>query len=40
MGWGSGRSLGVALAGAAAHVAERARAAERAGIDSLWFIED
>jgi len=42
MGWGSGRSLGVALAGAdaPAHVAERARAAERAGIDSLWFIED
>ena len=42
MGWGSGRSLGVALAGpdAPARVAERARAAERAGIASLWFIED
>ena len=42
MGWGSGRSLGAALAGtdAPAHVAERARAAERAGVDSLWFIED
>ena len=42
MGWGSGRSLGAALVGAdaAGHVAERARAAERAGIDSLWFIED
>jgi len=42
MGWGSGRSLGAALGGAdaAAHVAERARAAERAGLDYLWFIED
>ena len=42
MAWGSGRSLGAALVGrdAPAHVAERARAAERAGIDSLWFIED
>ena len=42
MGCRSGRSLGAALVGADAsrHVAERARAAERAGIDSLWFIED
>jgi 5,10-methylenetetrahydromethanopterin reductase len=42
MAFGSGRSLGVAIAGrhAPAHVAERARAAERAGIGSLWFIED
>ncbi len=34
--------LGLALAGedAAAQVVERARAAERAGVDSLWFIED
>jgi alkanesulfonate monooxygenase SsuD/methylene tetrahydromethanopterin reductase-like flavin-dependent oxidoreductase (luciferase family) len=42
MGWRSGRSLGLALVGegAAAHAAERARAAEAAGIDSLWFIED
>jgi 5,10-methylenetetrahydromethanopterin reductase len=42
MAFGSGRSLGVAIAGrqAAAEVAERARAAERAGCGSLWFIED
>ena len=42
MAWGSGRSLGVALSGedALAHVAERARGAERAGFDGLWFIED
>jgi 5,10-methylenetetrahydromethanopterin reductase len=42
MAWGSKRRLGVALAGAdaSAHVAARARAAEGAGIDSLWFIED
>jgi len=42
MGFGSGRSLGVALLGgdAPAHVVERARAAEGAGLDSLWFIED
>ncbi|MGH7350254.1 MAG: LLM class flavin-dependent oxidoreductase, partial [Candidatus Rokuibacteriota bacterium] len=42
MGFGSGRSLGAALLGedAPAHVAERARAAERAGLDRLWFIED
>jgi 5,10-methylenetetrahydromethanopterin reductase len=42
MAFGCGRSLGAAFAGegAAAHVVEHARAAERAGIDSLWFIED
>ena len=38
----SGRSLAVAFRGedAPGHIAERARAAERAGFDSLWFIED
>ncbi|MGH7420427.1 MAG: LLM class flavin-dependent oxidoreductase [Candidatus Rokuibacteriota bacterium] len=42
MGFGSGRSLGAALIGedAPAHVVERARAAERAGLDRLWLIED
>jgi alkanesulfonate monooxygenase SsuD/methylene tetrahydromethanopterin reductase-like flavin-dependent oxidoreductase (luciferase family) len=42
MGSASARSLGVAFLGrdAAAHVAERAPIAERAGFDSLWFIED
>jgi 5,10-methylenetetrahydromethanopterin reductase len=42
MAFGSGRSLGLAIAGrhAPAQVAERARAAERAGLGSLWFIED
>jgi 5,10-methylenetetrahydromethanopterin reductase len=42
MGFGSGHSLGVAVLGedAPAHIVERARAAERAGLDSLWFIED
>jgi 5,10-methylenetetrahydromethanopterin reductase len=38
----SGRSLAVAFRGedAPGHITERARAAERAGFDSLWFIED
>jgi 5,10-methylenetetrahydromethanopterin reductase len=42
MAFASGPSLGVALLGesAAGHVVERARAAERAGFDGLWFIED
>jgi len=42
MAFGSGRSLGVMLVGrdAAAHAAVRAQAAERAGFDSLWVIED
>ena len=42
MGFGSGPSLGAALLGEGApgHVVERARAAERGGLDSLWFIED
>lgn len=42
MGFGSGRSLGAAFLGedAPAHIAERARAAERAGLDSLWVTED
>ena len=42
MGFGSGRSLGAAFLGedVPAHIAERARAAERAGLDSLWFMED
>ena len=42
MAWTSGRSLGLAVLGedAAAHVADRARVAERAGFDSLWFVED
>ena len=42
MGFGSGPSLGATLLGegAAGHVVERARAAERAGFDDLWFIED
>ena len=42
MAWGSRPSLGAALLGegTAGHVVERARAAERAGLDSLWFIED
>jgi 5,10-methylenetetrahydromethanopterin reductase len=42
MAFGSARSLGAALAGEATpgRVVERACAAERAGLDSLWFIED
>jgi 5,10-methylenetetrahydromethanopterin reductase len=38
----SGRSLAVAFRGedAPGHIAERARAAERAGFESCWFIED
>ena len=42
MAFGFGPSLGAALLGegSAAHVVERARAAERAGFDSLWIIED
>jgi 5,10-methylenetetrahydromethanopterin reductase len=42
MAWTSGRSLAAAFVGdnAATHVAERARIAERAGFDGLWFIED
>jgi 5,10-methylenetetrahydromethanopterin reductase len=42
MAFGSGPSLGAVLLGesTAGHVVERARAAERAGLDSLWFIED
>ena len=42
MAWGSGRSLGAAFPGedTPARIVERARAAEAAGFDSLWFIED
>src|SRR5258707_14106670 len=42
MGFGSGPSLGAVLLGEGTpgHVVERARAAERGGLDSLWFIED
>ena len=42
MAFGSGPSLGAVLLGesTAGHVVEQARAAERAGLDSLWFIED
>lgn len=42
MAFGSAPSLGAALLGEGTpgHVLERARAAERAGFDSLWFIED
>src|SRR5216683_2725887 len=42
MGFGSGPSLGAVLVGEGTpgHVVERARAAERGGLDSLWFIED
>jgi 5,10-methylenetetrahydromethanopterin reductase len=42
MAFGSGPSLGAVLLGEGTpgHAVERARAAERAGFDSLWFIED
>src|SRR5258707_9324980 len=42
MGFGSGPSLGAVLLGEGTpgHVVERARAAERGGLDSLWYIED
>jgi 5,10-methylenetetrahydromethanopterin reductase len=42
MAFGSGPSLGAVLLGEGTpgHAVERARAAERAGLDSLWFIED
>src|ERR1700730_897050 len=42
MGFGSGPSLGAVLLGEGTpgHVVERARAAERSGLDSLWVIED
>ena len=42
MTFGSGPSLGAVLLGEGtpAHAVERARSAERAGFDSLWFIED
>ena len=42
MAWGSGPSLGAAFLGedTPARIVERARAAEAAGFDSLWFIED
>ncbi|HEX7785391.1 MAG TPA: LLM class flavin-dependent oxidoreductase [Methylomirabilota bacterium] len=42
MAFGSGPSLGAVLLGEGTprHAVERALAAERAGLDSLWFIED